>query len=55
MDGLIFLAIAIGVSLVGAFLLWLRTRERRSFHSSIDDFKANMGALAPPDRERRGR
>ncbi|MDH3755157.1 MAG: hypothetical protein OEU32_14900 [Acidimicrobiia bacterium] len=52
MGSLLFLAIALGIFVLGSLLLWWRSRERRSFNSSIDDFEANMGALAPDARER---
>lgn len=58
MSSLVFLAIAVGVSAVGSFVVWLFSRERRSFDSSIRDFQQNMGALdptkPPAKRGRRG-
>lgn len=47
MSGLIFLAIGLGVALFGTFVLWLFSRERKHFDSSIRDFEQNMGALDP--------
>jgi hypothetical protein len=53
MSSLVFLAIAVGVSVLGTCLLWLFSRERRTYDSSINDFRKNMGALAPPEHEKK--
>lgn len=45
MGNLIFLVGAIGLSIVGSTLLWLRYRKPTSFMSSIDDFRSEMSAL----------
>jgi hypothetical protein len=46
LGNLIFLVGAIGASIVGSVLLWLRYRRPMSFMSSIDDFQAEMTALS---------
>jgi hypothetical protein len=53
MSSLVFLAIAVGVSVLGTAVLWLFSREHRSYDSSINDFRKNMGALAPPDEDKK--
>lgn len=56
MSSLVFLAIVVGVSVLGTILLWLFSRERRSFDSSIRDHQQNMGALNPENHHtKRGR
>jgi hypothetical protein len=45
LGNLIFLVGAIGLSIVGSTLLWLRYRKPTSFMSSIDDFRSEMSAL----------
>ena len=55
MTSLAFLAIALGISVLGTAVLWLFSRERRTYDSSIKDFRKNMGALAPPDEEKKSR
>lgn len=47
MSSLLFLAIAMGVFLVGSLILWIRHRDRSTFTTSIDEFNSNMGALSP--------
>jgi hypothetical protein len=49
---LAFLLVALVISLVGSFALWLRSRKPRSLRSSIDTFKREMDALQPPDGSR---
>jgi hypothetical protein len=51
-SALVFLLFAVGVSLLGSAVLVLRQRKPTSLHSSIDDFKREMQALAPPPDER---
>jgi hypothetical protein len=55
-NGVAFLAIALGVSVVGSLLLWLRHRKPTTFMSSIDEFHREMEALGgDPASGRRGR
>ena len=49
MSSLLFLLFAVAVSAVGSAILVLRQRKPTSLHSSIDDFRREMQALAPPD------
>jgi hypothetical protein len=46
-NGLVFLLIAVGISAVGSFVLWLRTRRPSSLDSGIDAFQREMRALSP--------
>ncbi|MBW3548326.1 MAG: hypothetical protein KY452_09375 [Actinobacteria bacterium] len=55
MSGLIFLIVALTLSVVGSVALWLRHREPTSVERSIDDFTREMHALAPPHRPGRDR
>ncbi|MDP8987672.1 MAG: hypothetical protein M3N11_04915 [Actinomycetota bacterium] len=48
MSGLIFLVVALLLSVVGSVALWLRHREPTSVERSVDDFTREMHALAPP-------
>ena len=50
MSGLIFLIVALLLSVVGSVALWLRHREPTSVERSVDDFTREMHALAPPHR-----
>ena len=47
MSSLAFLAIALGVFLVGSIVVWIRHRDRTTFTTSIDEFNSEMGALSP--------
>ena len=47
MSGLIFLVVALGLSVVGSFVLWLRYRKPTSINHAIDSFQKEMQALAP--------
>lgn len=46
MGNLIFLVVAVVLSVVGSVWLWLRTRPPTSVMSSIDGFRQEMSALA---------
>jgi hypothetical protein len=52
-----FLLIVLAISVPVSFYLWLRTRKPKTFMSSIDEFQAEMTALAndpseEPERKR---
>ena len=47
MNALIFLGIAVGLSLAGCVVLWLRSRQPGSMDSHIRDFARELDALAP--------
>ncbi len=50
MTSLLFLGIALVVSLVGCLVLWLRHRPPRSIDAHIRDFARELDALAPDSR-----
>jgi len=63
-SGIAFLLIAVGLSLVGSLVIWLRSRKPTTWDSGIHEFSRNMEALAqarpepasaPSRRSRRGR
>lgn len=47
MNALVFLGIAVGVSLLGCLTLWLRSRQPRSMDAHIREFARELDALAP--------
>ncbi len=47
MSSLLFLGIAVVVSLVGGLVLWVRHRQPRSMDAHIRDFARELDALAP--------
>jgi len=49
MSAVWFLLFAVLVSAVGSAVLVLRQRKPTGLHSSIDSFRREMDALAPPD------
>jgi hypothetical protein len=49
-SSLLFLGIALVVSLVGFLVLWLRHRPPRSIDAHIRDFARELEALAPDSR-----
>lgn len=56
MNALVFLGIAVMVSVLGCLTLWLRSRQPRSMDAHIRDFARELDALAPgasPDDSRR--
>jgi sensor domain CHASE-containing protein len=53
-SNLIYLVIAIVLSLVGSLILWLRNRQPKSMDAGIKQFSKGLEALAP-DRERERR
>jgi len=55
MTGLLFLAGAVALSVVGSVALWLRTRAPTSFESGIDEFARRRAALSPERAPRSGR
>jgi len=46
-NALVFLGIALMVSLLGCLTLWLRSRQPRSMDAHIRDFARELDALAP--------
>jgi hypothetical protein len=59
MSPVVFLMIAVVLSVGGALVLWARNRQPRTYDAGIREFRREMEALAPPDEEhpprRRGR
>ncbi len=56
MSSIVFLLVFVVLTLVGAFLLWLRERGPRSMEAHIREFERQRQALAPDSlpRVRRG-
>lgn len=55
MSALAFLLFAVLVSAIGSAVLVLRQRKPMGSRSSIDAFRREMEALAPPDQRRPSR
>ncbi len=51
MSALVFLGIAVGLSLIGSLVVAIRHRPKTSAHQSIDDFAEHLRALAPDRRD----
>lgn len=49
MSAIVFLGIAVVISVVGSTLLYVRNRAPSSIEASIDDFRRELQALAPRD------
>ena len=49
MAGLMFLLIAVGLSICGSVALWFRHRDPTSVDHGIHEFQREMRALAPSD------
>ena len=47
MNALVFLGIALFLSLAGCLVLWYRARQPRSMDAHIRDFARELDALAP--------
>lgn len=47
MSSLLFLGIALVISLIGCLVLWVRHRQPRSMDAHIRDFARELDALAP--------
>jgi hypothetical protein len=45
--GVVFLLVAVALSVVGSLVLWLRFRQPTSLEHSVDAFSREMRALAP--------
>lgn len=54
MNGLVFLFIALVLSVGGSLLLWLRHRDPTTLDHGVDEFRREMRALAPDDDRDRG-
>jgi len=49
MKNLLYLGIALAISLVGCLVLWVRARRPRSMEHSMREFSRELGALAPDE------
>ena len=47
MNALVFLGIAVVLSLIGCGILWMRSRQPGSMEAHIRDFERELDALAP--------
>ena len=55
MNPLLFLAGALGIFLLASFFLWVFQRERKkTFNSSIEEFRSHLDAIAP-NRDNEGK
>lgn len=54
MSNLLYLGLAIGLSIIGSLILWYRHRKPRSIESGIEDFSRELRALSPQRRTDRG-
>lgn len=55
MSALLFLAIAVVLTVIGVSVLWLLNRKPTSVDSSISAFQKEMQALSPEARSRAAR
>ena len=56
MKNLLYLGIAVALSVIGTLILWLRSRQPRSMEAGMREFARGLRALAPErgdDGERR--
>ena len=59
MNALVFLGIAVAISVIGTIVLWARNRTPDTPDASIEEFRSKMAALSdepagPRSGERRG-
>ncbi|HUS60761.1 MAG TPA: hypothetical protein VMY34_01105 [Acidimicrobiales bacterium] len=54
MSNLLYLGIAVALSIVGSLILWYRHHKPRSIESGIEDFSRELRALSPQRRNDRG-
>lgn len=53
MSSLVYLLVAVALSIIGSLILWYRHRRPRSLEYGIDEFSRELRALAPK-RDRGG-
>lgn len=51
MSNLLYLLMAVGLSILGSLALWYRHRRPRSLEFGIDEFQRELKALAPERRK----
>ena len=49
MSALLYLGVAIALSMLGILVLWYRNRKPRSLESGIEEFQQGLRALKPSD------
>jgi len=54
-SNLLYLVVAVGLSVVGSLILWFRHRKPTSMEHGIQAFNNELRALAPEQRARRDR
>ena len=55
MSNLLYLLIAVALSLLGSFVLWLMNRQPRSMEAGIEKFARELQALKPDAEQRQDR
>jgi hypothetical protein len=51
MSNLLYLLVAVGLSVLGSLALWYRHRKPRNMEYGVDAFQRELRALAPERRE----
>ena len=51
MSNLLYVAVAVAVSVLGSLILWYYHRKPRSLEYGVDEFQRELRALAPERRE----
>ena len=51
MSNLLYLLVAVALSVIGSLALWYRHRKPRSLEYGVDEFQRELRALAPERRE----
>jgi hypothetical protein len=54
-SNLLYLGLAVVLSIIGCMVLWLRNRRPRSMNAHMAEFARELEALAPEVAERHGR
>ena len=54
MSALLYLGIAVLISVIGILVLWYRNRKPRSLESGINEFQEGLRALAPDKKPGNG-
>ena len=51
MSNLLYVVVAVGLSVLGSLVLWYHHRKPRSLEYGVDEFQRELRALAPERRE----
>lgn len=51
-SNLVYLIVAVGLSVLGSVLIWYRTRRPRSMEYELETFKRELDAIAPERHDR---